>query len=177
MDIRFIKRILPPKGNKIEFFVGLFLLIISLIIYFFIIPSQVTLAKSESSSSLHFPQVTIIFMAMISFVIFIQSIFSAESSEEENSKEYFTLGGFKRIAVGFILIVGSFYGLIALGYLITIFLTILCWMLLFGERNWKPILLVCVVSSVLNYYFFTIVMHVNLPRGIVIEFVLDRFFY
>ncbi|MFC1822819.1 tripartite tricarboxylate transporter TctB family protein [Thermodesulfobacteriota bacterium] len=51
----------------------------------------------------------------------------------------------------------------SIGVIVTV-LFIVRWMLLFWEFNWKIILVVSFLTPLISYYFFTNVMHVNLPK-------------
>lgn len=163
-------------ANKTELIIGIFLTIFSLILYFVIIPTQVTISVEKNFSSLYFPKAAVLVMLLISVTILLQSIFQLKRYKNLSENSRFNKQGILRVLAALVLIIVGYYGFKFFGYIVVTAFSIVGWMFLFREMNWKRFVIVSSLTPVISYYFFTIVMGVNLPRGILFDLLQEKLF-
>ena len=160
--------VVEMKRNRSDLFVGFFVTIFSLFLYFVIIPTQVTVSVEKKFSSLYFPKAAALVLIIISLVILLQSVLRLSGGTAALNHE-FNKVGLLRVFLSFSLITASYFGFDFLGYFLVTALSMIGWMFLFRETNWKSVALVSLLTPLITYYFFTAVMGVSLPRGILLD--------
>ncbi len=109
-----------------------------------------------------------VFLSFTSLLYFVK-VFLLEkiSSKDDKEKEIHSSRNFLRL-MGLLFFL-CFYGLFfkILGYMLSTTIFMMGVMPLLEVRKWTQILLVSILTAGFSYYFFTAVLQVNLPQGII----------
>ncbi len=164
-------------GFNKEIFIGILLTLLCLFFYFVLIPTQVTLSVERNFSTLFFPKVAGIFLIVTAVGVLFEAVSKAFKETPDKTFEKEHQVDPLRIILSIIISTISYYSFHWIGFFITTATLIAAWMRLFKEKNWKTIILISIITTILNYYFFTYVMQVSFPRGVFIEELLDIYYY
>ena len=147
--------------------VSLLMIVFSMILIFWLIPTQVEIFSLGTSSEpllgpRSFPY---LISSCICFLGVLQSLICLKSKNIE--KKVATVSASARLRVaGVIVISAGYLGLIyLLGYIVPTFIATLLLLLLFGERRWWLTLIISVVTAFLLYTVFGIIFHMMMPQG------------
>lgn len=137
---------------------GLGLLIFCLIMWFFIIPNQVA-GKAQSL----FPRIITIFIGIPSLFLIIiqkdsqrQTVFSLEERK-----------GIARVIITAIIFFIYILVINFLGFFISSFVASLLFMLYFGTRDWRKIIVIPVMLLLFIYFLIERLLGFPLPSGII----------
>lgn len=150
-------------------YIGIVFLLLGAFLYYLSFEQIVDVGTSMEgvNSPRFFPRITLIVMAVFSAVLIYQDLTGkgtpVTGKEAIISREMVVLFS---IAGLFVL------SLSVLGYFISAPLLILVTILYLGERNWKRIVLLTLITPTVMYVFFERILEIVLPMGSVLE----RFF-
>lgn len=153
-----MKRFLEDPDRK----VGLILLFLGLVLWFFIIPTQV-FGQEQS----YFPKILTAWLIVLSVILIVKGYFKKHKVKQNVSKLQNYRSEHIRIIIVTIILIMYVFLIDLLGYFITTILVLLLLMFYLGVRNWKVLLLVVIITVIGFYYFFEVGMKFRFPRGII----------
>ena len=108
-----------------------------------------------------------IFLCFSSLLYFVK-VFFLEKKRPEGKGEGFHLGKDSLRLIGLLFFL-CFYGFFfkILGYMLSTTIFMMGVMALLEMRKWTQILLISILTAGCSYYFFAVVLQVNLPHGII----------
>lgn len=140
--------------------VGLILLFLSLIFWYFIIPNEV---RGITASLL--PRVYIACLGFLGILLIVRSRSRKQTKKQDISKPQNDRGRPARVIVIAVILIIYILLMDFLGYFISTLLALLSLMLYLGLRNWKVVLAASVTTVVFIYCFFKMGMNVQFPQG------------
>lgn len=136
---------------------GLTLLISCLIIWFFIIPTQIVGIREST-----YPRFVTIWLAISSFLFILQS---KKDVTKEISHRLQNKKGIVRVIVTVLLFLIYIPTIDSLGFFIPSFLFLVIAMLVFGERDWRILILIPCLLLLFIYFFIEKLLFFPLPKG------------
>ena len=149
--------------------IGLSMLLL-FILYFFLAPSQISDKGVPPNSPLpiypqFFPKLLAIFGCLLSLSLFLMSISRSKISSDEDI-EIPTKSNMFRILLLVVVISIYIFTFDLLGYLISTAVSLILFMVFFGLREFKYIVLTIVTVPPIIYYLFKKVLYVPFPAGL-----------
>lgn len=140
--------------------------VLSLIVFFVLIPQQVYEREGATMGPQFFPKMVTIVLAALSLLLFVQSIFIGNLSKRGSYKKfqikpyYFSL---------FLLVLFSFLYIAAmgiLGFLVSTVLFLSATLMLFGEKRFLVVGSISVVGSLTIFVVFGNFLNLLMPSGL-----------
>jgi len=142
--------------NKDQKF-GIILLIFCLILWFFIIPTQISSTKDAV-----YPRLVNVWIAICGILLILKSWKSTEKIISDESKD--EKGIIRVVAIVIIFLIYIFM-IDFLGFFISSFAFIIILMLSFGVRDWKKLISVPIIILLFLYFLIEKVLVFPLPKG------------
>ncbi|MBW2038081.1 MAG: tripartite tricarboxylate transporter TctB family protein [Deltaproteobacteria bacterium] len=140
--------------------IGVILFVFSLALYFIIIPYEVEQISERTSTGLNpafMPELTAFVLAFLSLLLIVKK---REALQER--VRLFPL----RVIITILLFIAYMVLTPLIGYLPATFLILPIYLLSFGMRRWKTVVVLSIIFPFILYLFFAKVMLVMLPRGV-----------
>jgi len=147
--------------SKLDMFVGFFILVLALILYFYLIPNFVVDNGQDSMSPSFFPQLGTILIGMGGTSLIVTAIYSGLAENGNTKLVKISPEGLLNVFLIIVAIAGFIQLFQLLGYFYATPTLIAALMLIFGSRNSLHILIVAVISTVFFYVVFS--FGLNLP--------------
>jgi len=139
------------------------LLVLSIAL-FFVIPGQVETTVSDTLTPAFVPTTITVLIAALSAVLLVQGLRS-RAQETGGGNETITSGGLGYVAVTIGVIIAYAAAIPWLGYIPATAAVLLGLATLYGNRNWKQIVIIMVIAPPVIMVFFRYTMLVLLPEG------------
>lgn len=136
------------------------------LIFIILIPDQVKELTQEGVTTRFMPYVVTILIAVCAAVDLIQIGFKEKRRAEKESKTYFDRRGILRVFLSILAMAVYLLTVKMLGFVVATILLVAVIMLLMGSRNWKQILLVSVLLTLVVYVVFKLGLNLRLPTGL-----------
>lgn len=152
--------------NVKELLPNIFMMLFGLLVIF-IIPYQIEQQDSSFFGPRFFPYLasTLVFVFSLGSIIY--SIWKGNNGKERshNSAEWTDKKNYIRVLLIFICLVFWIYFVSVTGFIITTIVFIATTSVIIGGRNPLTVLLVTILFTFIVYYVFTILLKINLPKG------------
>ena len=153
-----------PDGERLnrDVLLGVGLLIFSLVVMFWLIPSGVEVQKAGGMAVTprFFPHGVTAILIALSIALIIKGAKAPSQAESDEGKKFSPA-----VVIVIVLLLVSFYGLKYLGMVPTSILAVILLVRLFNYRNWPRTIIFAIVFVVLLFLFFEKVAQVDIPRG------------
>ena len=151
------------KKTSLNFWFGIFFIILSLLLIFIIIPDNVPNVKGLRTQPRVFPQIFSRLIGILGLLLFLNNLKAGQKFERHSE-----ISGKKVLRVLFIMLLGIAYialikhiGFIVCTVILLSFLTSY-----FGESNFKLTVLIAICSALAIKGLFQVLLKVDLPQGI-----------
>lgn len=144
---------------NLDVYLGIGLFILSLIMYFFILPTQIKILTygTYGLSPFVFPKIAILGIMFLSVVLVINSFWKIE--EKQYSKMV------PRSWIIMLFLIGYLFLIDLIGFLVASGVFLFTLMIYLSRKNWLKYILVIFFFILINYIFFEKILKVMLPRG------------
>jgi len=144
---------------NVDAYIGIGLFILSLIMYFFILPSQIKILTygAYGLSPFVFPKIATLGIMFLSVVLVINSFWKLK--EKQYSKMV------PRSWVIMLFLIGYLFLIDLIGFLVASSVFLFALMMYLNRKNWLKYILVIFFFILINYIFFEKILKVMLPRG------------
>lgn len=147
--------------SQAEKYGGMILSIFSLILYFLIIPTQISNVENVLVSPQSFPKALAIVLLILSLCLFASGI---KKNKKDDQKIYsISFSEIKLVLITLGIVAAYILVVKYLGYLITTIIALGILMFIYGQRKRKTILIVSIMVPILIEVFFTKLMKIHLP--------------
>jgi hypothetical protein len=154
------------KMNR-EIVSGSFITLVCILIYFFIIPTQIKLKANAALGPEFFPKIAVILIGTCSLIYTIIQIYSLKDSKTSNNDSFsFSIKGYIKQII-FILF-GFAYLIIVeyLGFPIASILLLIFLLFFFGSKGIVKNIVIAVIYGCCVYYLFSSILKISFPPGI-----------
>jgi hypothetical protein len=154
------------KLNR-EIVSGSFITLVCILIYFFIIPTQIKLKANAALGPEFFPKIAVMVIGICALIFTIIQIYSLKDSKTSNNDSFsFSIKGYIKqiifILFGFaFLIVVEYLGFPIASILLLIFL-----LFFFGSKGVVKNIVIAVIYGCCVYYLFSSILKISFPTGI-----------
>jgi len=149
--------------RKANLIVSVFLFFGSVGMFFFFIPWQVKFTSPGHLSPQFWPKILMVFLMILSLILFFKSYLKDKGSEHTLSLKKFTM---IRVFALPIMVLLYTYFLDFLGYIVATVIGLAVFMFYFGLREVKIIIPTSFGITLLLYYFFEKILKIVLPGGV-----------
>lgn len=149
-----------------DFWVGILFSLISLFLYFLVIPLQVQGKIQRGLPPTFFPNLSVVWVCIFSLVLIIKAFFQKELHDAESqsiAERKADRKGALLMIFGCILYIIFCY---LINYIISTIIILIVLMLLFKEKKWYLIISTALIITFGIYFLFGKVMSLTLPEGI-----------
>ena len=151
-----------------DFWSGLVFLVISLLLYFVIIPGEVEGEIQRGLAPTFFPNFAAAWIGFFGIFLLTNELVSNRASSPSKESKMQLRQDLKGAVCA--MVISIFYIIVCsiVGYLIStvLFLAVFCWIL--GERRWRMIVVATLATTFGIYFLFGMVMRLRLPEGILL---------
>ena len=112
-----------------------------------------------------FPKLASFVLAFLSIILFFQRVTKEEANDVDQIS--FTRENIKKFILTFLALILFIVLAQFLGFLVSSMLFIVCWMLIMREKNWKFILLLSIIFSIVITFIFEMLLVVPIPHGFI----------
>jgi len=146
--------------QKVELMVSGFLLIFSIVIYFVIIPREVTDTGFQTLSPSFFARISVTIIGVLSGVIFAKTLL-----KKSTEKFDITLKELKPVLIFMGGTLGYIYGIQYIGFYVSTMVALVGSMCYLGARNWKVIILLTAIIEGSIFLLFEKGLMVVMPHA------------
>ncbi|MFH1079685.1 MAG: tripartite tricarboxylate transporter TctB family protein [Pseudomonadota bacterium] len=152
------------KNKPTDGIIGIGLFILSVIMYFIIIPNQIANVEYGAGSLLpsFFPKVAIGIIGVLSILLIVEGFVYNRQGQQSLSF------GPKALSI-ILFLIGYAIGIEIIGYLAATGIFLFALMLYLSRENWGKYLVIIVIFLAVNYLFFEKMLNLVLPRGYLFE--------
>lgn len=151
---------------------GVVVFLFTMVTMFYLIPNQIMVpstVKAFYMSPAFFPRMLTVILAVLALTLVFWPRFSEQGKGEEKDEETETKIDYKKVIIcSLILFIYAFALIHLLGFITATIMVLAVLMLYAGNRNYRSIILVSILTPLILVLFFSKFVYVPFPTGIII---------